>query len=269
MHGRCVLHPCYRHPVPQRDACITHMGRRSAKIAGRKGKADEKRSKIYGTIGKKIIQYIKSGGPDPASNSLLADLLKQAKDAGCPKDIIERNTKKATDKSQADFQSCTYEAYGPAGSSFVIEALTDNVNRSVADVKSVITKAGCKVADPGSVMFAFSRAGQILVVNAGEEEVFEAAMEVGAEDIQPVEGGEDGSDGYKVFTSVPDFVSAKASLQQKGFKLAEEDSLLVYKANAPIEIEDDEAFSKCEALVDKLLALGDVDSVHTNVVGLD
>eukprot|EP00879_Flechtneria_rotunda_P025346 GHRR01026925.1.p1 GENE.GHRR01026925.1~~GHRR01026925.1.p1 ORF type:complete len:223 (+),score=46.46 GHRR01026925.1:320-988(+) len=114
----------FRHTPP------VQMGRRSAKIALRKGKADAKKAKSYGRIGKKIIQLVKAGGPDPITNSKLSDLLKQAKDLGVPKDIIERNVKKASDAKQGDFQECIYEAYGPRGTGFVIEALTDNVNRT-------------------------------------------------------------------------------------------------------------------------------------------
>lgn len=131
---------------------------------------------------------VKAGGPDPVANAKLSDLLKQAKDLGVPKDIIERNIKKASDAKQGDFQECIYEAYGPGGTGFVIEALTDNVNRTAGgctmmqllavayagscgstsarpaccwrragDVKSAITKGGGKPADSGSVMFNFMR----------------------------------------------------------------------------------------------------------------
>lgn len=91
------------------------------------------------------------------ANSKLNDVLKQAKDLGVPKDVIERNIKRASDTKQGDYQECLYEAYGPAGTGFVIEALTDNVNRTAGDVKAAITKAGGKVADSGSVLFSFVR----------------------------------------------------------------------------------------------------------------
>jgi hypothetical protein len=101
-------------------------------------------------------------------------------------DIIERNIKRASDKSQADYSEVVYEAYGPGGTGIIIECLTDNLNRTAGDVKSTITKAGCKVADPGSVMFNFQRQGLLVIDESDEDAVFEAAMEAGADDIQPV-----------------------------------------------------------------------------------
>jgi transcriptional/translational regulatory protein YebC/TACO1 len=92
-----------------------------------------------------LHRSVKAGGPDPVSNSKLDTLIKQAKDLGVPKDIIERNIKRATDTKQADFAELIYEAYGPGGTGFLVECLTDNVNRSASEVKSTITKSGNKV----------------------------------------------------------------------------------------------------------------------------
>eukprot|EP00775_Hariotina_reticulata_P002573 gene2573-2875_t len=244
------------------------MGRRSAKIALRKGKADAKKAKVYGRIGKKIIQLVKAGGPDPVANSKLSDLLKQAKDLGVPKDIIERNIKKASDAKQGDFQECIYEAYGPGGTGFIIEALTDNVNRTAGDVKSAITKGGGKSADSGSVMFNFMRQGQVLVQDADEDTVFEAAIEAGADDVQPV-FDEDGNatNNFNLYTQVEAFASAISKLQELGLKVDVEQSELVYRGTAEVSV-DDEAFAKCEGLMDRLLELDDVDSVYTNCEGL-
>ncbi|GLC47402.1 hypothetical protein PLESTB_001960000 [Pleodorina starrii] len=245
------------------------MGRRSAKIALRKGKSDAKKAKIYGRIGKKIIQLAKAGGADPTTNAALDTLLRQAKDLGVPKDVVERNLKRATDSKQGDYQEVTYEAYGPGGTGLVIFCLTDNLNRTASEVKPTVTKAGAKVAEPGSVLFNFNRCGMIVVDRTTEDAVFEAAMEAGAEDVEPVSPEEDGqpSTSYKVFVPVEAFAAAKGTLRQLGFSVNEEDSDLVFKAAAPVEV-DDEAFSRCEALVEKLLELDDVDNVFTNCDGL-
>ncbi|KAG2500500.1 hypothetical protein HYH03_001278 [Edaphochlamys debaryana] len=245
------------------------MGRRSAKIALRKGKSDAKKAKIYGRIGKKIIQLAKAGGADPVSNAALDTLLRQAKDLGVPKDVIERNLKRATDAKQGDYQEITYEAYGPGGTGLVVFCLTDNVNRTASEVKPTVTKAGAKVAEPGSVLFNFQRCGLIVVDGTTEDAVFEAAMEAGAEDVAPVPPEEDGapSTSYKVFVPVEAYTSAKATLRTLGFTVNEEDSDLVYKAAAPVEVDDD-AFAKCEALVERLLELDDVEGVFTNCDGL-
>ena len=118
--------------------------RRSAKIATRKGKADAQKSKLYGKIGKQIAQAVRQGGPDALGNLRLRDALAAAKMAQVPVDIIDRNIKRASE-SKADYTEMTYEAYGIGGTGFVIECLTDNINRSASDVKAAITKAGGKV----------------------------------------------------------------------------------------------------------------------------
>ncbi|KXZ44773.1 hypothetical protein GPECTOR_62g888 [Gonium pectorale] len=245
------------------------MGRRAAKIALRKGKSDAKKAKIYGRIGKKIIQLAKAGGADTTTNAALDTLLRQAKDLGVPKDVVERNLKRATDAKQGDYQEVTYEAYGPGGTGLIVFCLTDNLNRTASEVKPTITKAGAKVAEPGSVMFNFSRCGCIVVDGTNEDAVFEAAMEAGADDVEPVPAEEEGaaSTSYKVFVPVEAFSSTKATLKGLGFSVNEEDSDLVFKAAAPVEV-DDESFSRCEALVEKLLELDDVDNVFTNCDGL-
>jgi hypothetical protein len=110
-----------RHVRPFRSTEIVCMGRRSAKIAGRKGKADAAKAKLYGKLGKLIAQAVRSGGADPIANARLRDVLAQAKLAQLPADIIDRNLKKAADKNAADFSEMLYEAYGPGGTGFIIE----------------------------------------------------------------------------------------------------------------------------------------------------
>lgn len=244
------------------------MGRRSDKIAQRKGKSDAAKAKVYGRIGKKIIQYVKSGGADPSTNSRLSDLLKQAKEAGVPKDIIDRNIKRAADKNQTDYQEILYEAYGPGGTGFVIECLTDNPNRTASDVKNAINKGGAKVAESGSVLFNFSRQGQLWILSDNEDAVFEAAMEAGAEDIQPVPDEEgNASKAFKVFIAADMFSDARSAITSAGLSVDPEASDLVYRAPAAVEV-DDEAFTKCEGLMERLLELDDVDAVYTNCDGL-
>lgn len=245
------------------------MGRRAAKIALRKGKSDAKKSKIYGRMGKKIIQLAKAGGADPSSNSALNDVLKQAKDLGVPKDIIERNLKRSTDTKQGDYQEISYEAYGPGGTGFIVFCLTDNVNRTASEVKPTINKASCKVAEPGSVMFNFARCGVIVVDDTSEDAVYEAAMDAGAEDIQPAADNDDGtpSTSYRVYVPVEEFSATKNKLAAAGFAINQEDSELIFRAQAPVEVNDEE-FARCEALMEKLLDLDDVDAVFTNCDGL-
>ncbi|KAK9812773.1 hypothetical protein WJX72_003451 [[Myrmecia] bisecta] len=243
------------------------MGRRSSKIATRKGAQDAQKAKRYGKIGKLIIQAVKAGGSDPQANTKLKEVLNQAKLVECPKDIIERNLKKATDKSQEDFKEVTYEAYGPGGTGFVMECLTDNVNRSATDVRNAVTRTGGKMADPGSVLFNFQRQGLVFVApSAGEDEVFEAAMDAGADDVQPVKG-EEGCEGYKLLTSVEDFVDVLKNVSSTGIPVDNEHSGLVYSPLTTVEVEDD-ILDQNALLFERLLSVDDIDAVHTTCAGL-
>ncbi|KAL4433067.1 hypothetical protein ABPG77_006494 [Micractinium sp. CCAP 211/92] len=244
------------------------MGRRSAKIATRKNKADAAKAKLFGKIGKQIAQAVRQGGPDQVANARLREALAAAKVAQVPSDIIERNIKKASE-SKADYAEVTYEAYGLGGTGFVIECLTDNVNRSASDVKAAITKGGGKVADPGSVLFNFQRQGLVMIdASEGEDQAFEAAMEAGAADVQPALDDDDKVVGYKVLTAVEDFGAVSSSLAEQGIKTVPEASGLVYVPLVQQEVNDDQ-FEGNEALLERLLAVDDVDAVYTTVAGLD
>eukprot|EP00884_Botryococcus_braunii_P016055 jgi/Botrbrau1/3132/Bobra.0070s0104.1 len=189
------------------------MGRRSSKIATRKTAQDMKKSKLYGKIGKLIVQAAKIGGPDPVSNTRLRDVLAQAKLVDCPKEIIERNLKKASDKQQADYTEITYECYGHGGTGFIIECLTDNPVITGIEVKQAVTKGGCKMADPGSVAFNFRRLACVFVTapETAEEQVFDVATEAGAEDVVPARDEEDSFLGFRVLSKAEDFGTVAGS----------------------------------------------------------
>jgi len=245
------------------------MGRRAAKIAARKGKSDAKKAKLYGRFGKQIQQAVRAAGPG-TDNARLQEILKQAKLVSVPNDIIERNIKKAADAKNAnDFQECVYEAYGIGGTAFVIECLSDNVNRSVTDVKTAVTKGGGKWADAGSVLFNFERLG-LVRVNKGvsEDEIFDLAIEAGAEDVKPVEDAEGMPDGYQVITALENFGEVRDALTEAGVDISQEDTGLVYSPLAPVEV-DDQAFAENEALLERLLEVDDVDVVFSNCDGLE
>mgnify|MGYP003949844909 FL=1 len=130
------------------------MGRKAAKVAAKKQKGEAKRTKLYGKYGKLIVAAVKEGGgADPVSNTQLARVLADAARLSVPRELVDRNIKRATDGSQADYMELTYEAYGEGGVGIVIEVLSDNVNRAAADTKATINKNGGKVAEPGSGAF--------------------------------------------------------------------------------------------------------------------
>lgn len=217
-----------------------------------------------GKWGKLIAQEARSD-PDPASNPRLKDIVAQAKAAQVPADIIDRNLKKGSE-SKADYQEMLYEAYGVAGTGFIIEALTDNVNRTAAEVRTAVTKAGGKMADSGSVLFNFSRTG-LVMVDAEEDEdvVFDAAIDAGAQDVQKEEEGSE-NEGYRVLTSLEDYAAVQKKLIEAGLKVNAEMSGLVY---VPLVVkgEDevtDEDFEANEAILERILDVDDVDAVFKN-----
>lgn len=249
---------------PFRFTVPVSMGRRSAKIATRKTKADAQKAKLYGKIGKLIAQAVRSGGADPIANSRLRDVLQQAKLAQVPTDIIDRNLKKASEKDAADFSEVTYEAYGIGGTGFIIEALTDNVNRTAAEVRNAVLKGGGKMADVGSVLFNFNRMGLLMVDASVEEDVaLEAAMEAGASDMQIAKDSDDVTEGYKILTSLESFASVNENLVAKEIPLNMESSGIVYLPIMQIELNDDD-FASNEAMMERILSLHDVDAVYTN-----
>ncbi|KAG0562459.1 hypothetical protein KC19_9G148300 [Ceratodon purpureus] len=247
------------------------MGRRSSKIATKKGAQDKKKAKLYGKMGKQIQQVVKEGGPSPAANAALAQLLQQAKDTDVPREIIDRNMKKASEKGQQDFVELTYEVYGYGGVGLVLEVLTDNHNRAAATIRDVVKKSGAKMADSGSVLFNFKRAGVIYVKadKVEADDLLLAAMDAGAEDvIEPSapdeEDDEDDEEKYlKVITPMDQFASVRAGLQEAGIPFDADISGLELIPVSEIEV-DDEAVDLNKALMDKLLELDDVDAVFSN-----
>jgi len=242
-----------------RTAPTIMMGRRAAKIANRKGKTDALRAKLYGKFGKQIIAAAKAGGnASPDSNQQLADVLKMARMAGVPRDLIDRNLKKSGDAKQGDFELLTYEAYGHGGIGFIIESLSDNKNRTASDVRDIVKKSGGNMAESGSVMFNFQRQGFLVVKEAEEEALFELALEAGADDVVPDKKG-----GFRVITESSAFGSVRDALVEGGVEVDPEASGLTLVPLNAIET-DDEAYEANVAMLEKLLDNDDVDSVFHN-----
>lgn len=247
-----------------------NMGRRSSKIAARKGAQDAKKSKLYGKIGKELVTALKRGGPNPASNSWLADILEKAKELDIPKEILERNIKKASEKGQEAFIEKFYEVYGFGGVGLIVEVLTDNLHRSAQMVRDAVKKGGGKMADPGSILFKFRRAR---VVNVKEKQVDKdkllgAALDCGAEDvIEPPmyddDGGDDQSERYfKVVTTTENYSHVMSKFREEGIPF-ETDGGFEYLPITTVE-PDDEAMDLNQELIAKLLELEDVDAVYSD-----
>ena len=184
-------------------------------IKRKKEKTDNARAKVFTKIGREISVAVKAGGPDPAANSKLKDVIAKAKAANVPNDNIERIIKKAAGEGNADnYENIVYEGYGPSGIAVIIEALTDNRNRTAADVRHAFDKFGGNMGTTGCVSFMFSRQGVILIEKEDieEDKLMEDALEAGASDFLT-----DG-DVYETRTEPNDMGLGRDDLEAKGYK---------------------------------------------------
>lgn len=184
-------------------------------IKRKKEKTDNARAKVFTKIGREIAVAVKAGGPDPAANSKLKDVIAKAKAANVPNDNIDRIIKKAAGEGNADnYEDVVYEGYGPSGIAVIIEALTDNRNRTAADVRHAFDKFGGNMGTSGCVSFMFSREGVIIIDKEGidEDKLMEDALEAGASDFL--------SDGdvYEIRTEPNDMGLVRDDLEAKGYK---------------------------------------------------
>jgi len=223
-----------------------------ANIQHRKGRQDAARSKLFSRLAKEITISAKIGDPDPDKNPRLRLAVKEAKSNSVPKDVIQR----AIDKSQAadseDYRESRYEGYGPGGVALIVEAMTDNLNRTVGNVRSIFGKHGGNMAETGAVSFMFDRKGQILyAASIGiEEDVMEAAVEAGAEDM------ESSDEGYVIYTEATDLNEVSTALEAI---LGEAESTkLIWKPQTLTEVDED----KGAKLMKLIAALEDDDDVQ-------
>lgn len=218
-----------------------------------KAVVDAKRGALFTKIGNQIAIAARSG-TDPNMNPSLAMVLEKARLANMPKANIERAIARVADKSSAALIEETYEAYGPGGIGIIIEAATDNKNRTMPEVRNVLTKNGGRLADPGSVMFQFERKGVIVISDKGEDALM-AALEAGAEDATEEE------DGIEIITAPSDLAKVRQALLDAGLTVTSAELQYVANNSVPVEAENTE---KVEQLLEALDDLDDVTAVHTN-----
>ncbi|PKA57245.1 putative transcriptional regulatory protein [Apostasia shenzhenica] len=246
------------------------MGRRSCKIAGRKDAQNVKKMKRNSKIGKEIVSAIKKGGPNPSSNTALAAVLEKARELDVPKEIVERNIKKASEKSQEAFIEKFYEVYGFGGVGMVVEVLTDKVTRSVASVRGIVKECGAKLADPGSILFKFKRVRVVSVKtdDIEKDQIISIVLDSGAEDvIEPNDNDDSDSENqsdryYKIITSTENYSDILSRLRDEGIPFEADNGFELLPLN-PIEV-DDEAMNLNKDLMSKLLELDDVDAVYAD-----
>ncbi|WBU61902.1 YebC/PmpR family DNA-binding transcriptional regulator [Paracoccus albus] len=229
-----------------------------ANIQHRKGRQDAIRSKLFSKLAKEITVAAKMGDPDPDKNPRLRLAVKEAKSNSVPKDVIERAIKKAIGGDAENYDEIRYEGYGPNGIAVIVEAMTDNRNRTASNVRSYFTKSGGDLGQTGSVSFMFDRVGEIKYsADAGDaDSVMMAAIEAGADDVQSDD------DGHWIYCADGDLNDVSTALEES---LGEsETAKLIWKPQAPTEISDLDTAQKLMRLIETLEDDDDVQNVTGN-----
>ncbi len=228
-----------------------------ANIQHRKGRQDAVRSKLFSKLSKEITVAAKMGEPDPDKNPRLRLAVKEAKSNSVPKDVIERAINKASAADGDNYEEIRYEGYGPAGIAFIVDCLSDNRNRTVAEVRHAFSKSGGNLGQSGSVAYMFSSVGVLLYSPEHDEDsIMEGALEAGAEDVIV---DEDGS--IEVLTAGEEYVSVKQAMIDAGFEPDESDLTMRASTNTELNIDD---AGKVLRLVDMLESSDDVQEVYYN-----
>lgn len=228
-------------------------------IQHKKEKTDSQRAKIFTKIGREMIVVIKEGGPDPTTNAKLRDLIAKAKSNNVPNDNIDRIIKKATGEGDKnDYENMVYEGYGPNGVAVIVEALTDNRNRTAGDVRHFFDKFGGNLGTTGCVSYMFTKKGVIILENEGldEDKVMEDCMEAGVEDF------EFGEDAVEIETEPNACGEVRELLEGKGYKIISAEVEQV--PSTYTKLEDEEHIRKMNLLLDNLEDNDDVQNVYHN-----
>ena len=226
-------------------------------IMHKKGKQDALRAKLFSKLGREITVAAKLGLPDPAMNARLRAAVIDARAENMPKDNIDRAIRKASGGDGENYDEVRYEGYAPGGVAVIIEALTDNRNRTAGDIRSYFTKAGGALAETGAVSFMFDRVGLILFDEgvASDDAMLEAAIEAGADDVVS------GPDGHEVSTALESLREAQKALEAKFGEPRK--AALVWRPQNTIQV-DDEAGEKILKLIGTLEDNDDVQTVYAN-----
>lgn len=232
-----------------------------ANIKHKKEKNDAAKGKAFTIIGREIAVAVKEGGADPANNSKLRDVIAKAKAANMPNDTIERGIKKAAgDANSVNYEQLTYEGYGPSGTAIIVHALTDNRNRTAANVRSAFSKGHGSVQTPGCVSYMFDEKGQILVsredTDMDADTLMMTALDAGAEDFEETD------DGFIITTSPEDFSKVRENLEKEGIPMAEA-SVSMIPQNY-VSLTDEEDIKCIRRILDLLDEDDDVQEVFTN-----
>ncbi|MCR5747297.1 MAG: YebC/PmpR family DNA-binding transcriptional regulator [Lachnospiraceae bacterium] len=232
-----------------------------ANIKHKKEKNDAAKGKIFTIIGREIAVAVKEGGPDPANNFKLATVIAKAKANNMPNDTIERGIKKASgDAGNVNYEYCTYEGYGPAGIAVIVNALTDNKNRTAASVRAAFSKGKGNMGTPGCVSFMFDEKGQIIVdkeeCDMSADDLMMLALDSGAEDFKEED------DSYEIITDPADFDTVREKLEKEGLVMVSAEVVMLPQNYVSVNSEEDKV--ALTRLLDLLDDDDDVQAVYHN-----
>lgn len=229
-----------------------------ATIKRKKGAIDAKRGKIFTKIGRELMVAVKEGGPDPDTNSKLRDVVAKAKANNMPNDTIQRSIKKAAGEGSTDnYTEMVYEGYGPSGIAVMVETLSDNKNRTAADLRHYFDKNGGNLGQNGCVGFMFDRKGIIVIEKADgvdEDTLMMDALDAGADDFNVED------ECYEILTAPEAFGGTREALEEKGYTFAQAEINYIPQTTTVLENPDD--ISKMEKLIDMLEENDDVQNVY-------
>lgn len=232
-----------------------------ANIKHKKERNDATKGKIFTKLGREIAVAVKEGGPDPNNNNRLKDLIAKSKSNNMPNDTVDRCIKKAAgDANAVNYEFVTYEGYGPSGIAIIVEALTDNKNRTASNVRNAFTKGNGNVGTPGCVSFMFDKKGQIIIdkeeINMDADELMLIALDAGAEDFA------DEEDSYSIVTDPDTFSEVRESLEKKGIPMVQAEVTMI--PQTWVDLTDEKDVKSMNKTLDLLDEDDDVQQVYHN-----
>ena len=233
-----------------------------ANIKHKKERNDAAKGKIFTIIGREIAVAVKEGGADPANNSRLRDVIAKAKANNMPNDTIDRGIKKAAgDANSVNYEYVSYEGYGPGGIAIIVDSLTDNKNRTAANVRSAFTKGSGSIGTPGCVSYSFDKKGQIIIdkeeCEIDADDLMMMALDAGAEDFS------DEEDSFEIITDPDEFSSVREALEKEGVPMASAEVTMIPQNY--VALTDETMLKNLQRTLDLLDEDDDVQNVYTNL----
>ena len=233
-----------------------------ANIKNKKEKTDSQRGKIFTKIGRELAIAVKEGGGDPNNNSKLRDVIAKAKAANMPSDNISRSIKKAAgEMGNVNYEEITYEGYGPNGIAMIVEVVTDNRNRTAADIRHLFDKSGGALGASGCVSWMFNKRGLLVVeksVSIDEDALMMLALDAGAEDFVPLD------DVYEIYTAVNDFTAVREALEAAGYAFLSAETSMIPQTT--VDATDAALAEIVERMVERFEDNDDVQEIYHNAI---